>query len=128
MRRLFLRILLLGVAFLVVTRFVPGVSLVGSSLSAFLAAAIFVALNLLVTPLVWVIKILAFPLTLLTLGIMSLLISFAFNILIFWVMSTMEWGIRVDRTSALLLGPLALSIANALLHLLAAPRRRQEGG
>ncbi|NIM07369.1 MAG: phage holin family protein [Armatimonadetes bacterium] len=124
MRRLLLRIIFLGVAFLVITRFVPGVQLTGAPLSAFLAAAVFVGLNLLVTPLVWLLKTLALPLTLLTLGLMSLLISFAFNILIFWIMSSMEWGIRVDRTSALVLGPLGLSIINALLNLLASPRKR----
>jgi putative membrane protein len=126
MRRLLLRILFLGVAFLVVTRFISGVELTGSPLSAFFAAAVFIGLNLLCSPVSWVLKILTFPLNFLTLGITSLLISFGFNILIFWIMSAKEWGIHVETTSALLLGTLVLSIANSILNTLAYPRRAQE--
>jgi len=127
MRRFLLRIIFLATAFLVVTAVVPGVELTGSPLSAFVAAAVFIALNLLVTPLIWVLKIIALPLNFLTLGIMSLLISLAFNILIFWVMGSREWGIRVTGPLALLVGPLALSLISAGLNLLAPARVSQEG-
>lgn len=126
MRRLLFRILLLGVAFLVVTTYVPGIALTGSALSAFWAAAIFVLLNLLITPIVWLAKLIAFPLTLLTLGLMSLVISFAFNVFIFWLMSRMNWGVRVDNEMALLKGTLLLSVISVLLNLLVAPRARPE--
>jgi putative membrane protein len=125
-RRLLLRIVFLTVAFLIVTWIVPGIQLADSRFSPVLAAAVFVLLNLLVTPLVWLLKIIAFPLNLLTLGIMSLLISFAFNILIFWVMGSRGWGIRVEGSTALILGPLLLGIISAFLNLLI-PSRSDNG-
>ncbi len=128
MRRLLLRIVFLAVAFIIATGVVPGVKLAGGPLSAFMAAAIFVVLNLLVTPFVWVLKILALPLTLLTFGLMSLLISFVFNILIFWIMGSRGWGIHTTGTLPLVLGPLALSIINALLNMLLPSRRQWERG
>jgi putative membrane protein len=118
MKRFILRIILLGVAFIIVTQIVPGVKLSGNAASAFLAAIVFVVLNLLVSPLVWLLKILALPLTLLTLGVMSLLISFVFNILIFWIIGSHGWGVRVEGASALIFGALLLSVANAVLNLL----------
>jgi putative membrane protein len=124
MRNLLLRIILLGVGFLIITSVVPGIRLTGSYLTAFLAGAIFVLLNLLVSPLVWILKLLALPLTLLTLGIMSLLISFAFNILIFGIMGHYEWGISVETPMALLLGSLLLSVINTVFGALM-PRREK---
>ena len=126
MKRLVLRILILGLAFIIVTQLVPGIELSGSWLSAFWAGIVFIILNLLVRPLVWLVKLIAFPITLLTLGLMSLLISFGFNILIFWVMSSQGWGIKITKDSALLWAPLALSIVTAILNLIFRPDRRDE--
>jgi putative membrane protein len=124
MKRFLLRIILLGLAFLIVTWVIPGVTLTGSLLTAFLAGAIFVVLNLLVSPLVWLLKILSLPLNLLTLGLVSLLISLAFNILIFGTMGHYEWGIRVETPLALLLGSLLLSVINAVFGALMPKREK----
>jgi len=112
------------VAFSIVAIVVPGISIKDPELAwAFGAAAIFVALNLLISPAVFILKILLIPLNLLTLGLMSLIVSFAFNVLIFWFMSSRGWGLHAENTLGLILGPLVLSFANALLNLLIPIRR-----
>ena len=125
MRRLILRVILLGVAFMLVTQWVPGVKLIGSNYAPFWAALIFIGLNLLISPIIWLLKVIAFPVTLLTLGLASLIISLVFNVFIFGVMSHLEWGIHVENTKALLSGALALSMVNFIFSLLL-PRKKQE--
>ena len=109
-------------AFSIVAIIVPGVKL-HSPAWAFGAAAIFVALNLLISPVAFILRILLIPLNLLTLGLMSLIVSFAFNVLIFWFMSIHRWGLDAESTLALIVGPLVLSVVNAVLNLIIPIRR-----
>jgi putative membrane protein len=120
MKKALIRLVLLALAFLIVTH--PALGL-GVTLTGFWgalwAAIAFSILNLLVSPVAWLIRLIAFPITLLTLGIASLVISLLTNVFIFWVMSTMHWGIHVESTIGYLIGPLLLSIVNSILNVVA---------
>jgi putative membrane protein len=123
MRRLILRVILLGVAFMFVTNWVTGLRLNRSDYAPFWAALIFIGINLLISPIVWILRIITLPISLLTLGMMSLVISFAFNVFTLAVMGYLEWGLKVEGTKPLLLGALALSSVNFFFSLLL-PRKK----
>ena len=126
MRRFLIRLLVMGVAFLIITTYVPGIELSGSWASAFLAAAVFALLNVLVLPIAWLLKLIAFPLNFITLGAMSLVITFALNVAVFWLMGTLELGIRVQEDSALLWAPLSFVIITGVLNFILVPPKAEE--
>jgi putative membrane protein len=131
MRALVVRLLVNGVALWVATLVVGGVSLEADSTAGkigtlFAVAAIFGLVNAIIKP---VVKVLAFPLYLLTLG----LLTFVVNALLFWLTAWISGrtglDFRVDGFWSALLGALVVSLVSfALNALLRDDRHRDRRG
>lgn len=108
MRGLLLTILATALSLLVVDYVFPGVDL--DSIPTAISAAIAIGLvNAIVKP---VLKVVSFPLTLLSLGGFLLVL----NGLCFSLAAAFVPGFRVDGLLAFFLGPIALSVVNAFLN------------
>ncbi len=108
MRGLFLTILATALSLLVVDIVLPGVELASFPVALVAAIALGVV-NGIVKP---VLTILSFPLTLLSLGGFLLVL----NGLCFWLAAVFVSGFRVDGLIAFFLGPILLSLVNAVLN------------
>ncbi|HVP48698.1 MAG TPA: phage holin family protein [Bryobacteraceae bacterium] len=116
--RLLLNWLLSALAVWVVSRIVPGIY-VKSAVTALLAALVIGFVNSTIGLLV---KVLTFPLTLLTLG----LFWFIINAAMLKFASVLVPGFEVHGFLAAFLGAIVLSVVSAILHWLLMPGRRQE--
>ncbi len=116
--RLLLNWILSALAVWIVSQLVPGIYVRGA-LAALLAALVIGFVNSTVGLLV---KIITFPLTLLTLGIFW----FVINAIMLELASALVPGFEVHGFRAAFIGAIVLSIINALLHWLIMPRRRLE--
>ena len=108
MLRLLLNWLMSAISLLIVTRVVPGFIVRGLS-TALLAAIVIGLVN---ATLGLLLKILTFPLTVLTLGIFWLII----NALMLMVASAFVPGFKVQGFIPAFLGAIVLSLVNVLLH------------
>jgi len=90
-------------------------------LPAFLATAVIGLLNALVRPILFIFKVVTFPINLLTLGLFSLLTSFVMNTLIFWGVGGSGWihGFSVLGFVAAVKAALVMSVINGVLTWLA---------
>jgi len=111
MLHLLLRLFLNAVAVLVVTYLVPGVS-VSDFVTAFFAAIVLGLVNALIRP---ILEILSLPITILTLGLFSLIL----NALMFWLASALVPGFQVTGFAAAFWGGMVFWIvswaSNALI-------------
>ncbi len=89
---------------------VPGI-IAETWLSVFLVALVWSAIMLVIKP---VLSLLTLPITIITLGIFSLIL----NALLFWLMAVIVPGFTVDGFFPALLGAIVLSILNWLIHLI----------
>jgi putative membrane protein len=108
MLRLLINWLLSAISLIVVTRIVPGF-VVRDFSTALIAALVIGLVN---ATLGLVLKILTFPLTILTLGIFWLII----NALMLMVASSFVSGFKVQGFLPAFLGAIVLSLVNMLLH------------
>ena len=108
MLRLLLNWLMSAISLLIVTRVVPGFIVRGFS-TALLAAIVIGLVN---ATLGLLLKILTFPLTVLTLGVFWLII----NALMLMVASALVPGFKVQGFIPAFLGAIVLSLVNLLLH------------
>jgi putative membrane protein len=115
--RLLLKWILSAVAVWIVAQVVPGIR-VNGPMAALIAALVIGLINATVG---LVVKIVTFPLTLLTLG----LFWFVINAAMLKLASIFVPGFEVHGFGAAFLGALLLSLVSALLHWLVVPRRRQ---
>jgi len=120
LRRLIVRLLLhwilSALAVWIVAHVVPGISVTGP-LAALIAA---LAIGLINATLGLLIKILTFPLTLLTLG----LFWFVINALMLELAAALVPGFQVRGFEAAFLGAILLSVVSALLQWMVMPSRR----
>lgn len=84
---------------------------------ALLAVAVLAVVNALVVPFLFLFKIVTFPITLLTLGLWSLLVGFCANAAVLYFVGYPGWviGFRVKSVAAALAGAALLSLLNAVL-------------
>jgi len=115
--RLLLHWILSAVAVWIVAHFVPGISVSGPT-AALIAAAVIGLVN---ATLGLVLKILTFPLTLLTLG----LFWFVINALMLEVAAAFVPGFQVRSFGAAFIGAIVLSIVSSLLQWLVMPSHEQ---
>jgi putative membrane protein len=115
--RLLLHWILSAAAVWIVAHFVPGISVSGP-MAALIAAAVIGLVN---ATLGLVLKILTFPLTLLTLG----LFWFVINALMLEVAAAFVPGFQVRSFGAAFIGAIVLSIVSSLLQWLVMPSREQ---
>jgi putative membrane protein len=116
--RLILNWLLSALAVWIVSRVVPGIY-VNSPMTALIAA---LAIGLINATIGFVLKILTFPLTLLTLG----LFWFVINALMLELASALVPGFLVRGFFAAFVGAIVLSVVSSILHWLLMPSRRAE--
>ncbi len=116
--RLILNWLLSALAVWIVSRVVPGIY-VNGPMAALIAA---LAIGLINATIGFVLKILTFPLTILTLG----LFWFVINALMLELASALVPGFEVRGFFAAFVGAIVLSIVSSVLHWLLMPPRRAE--
>jgi putative membrane protein len=127
MARFLLRIVINAVAIWLTTFLVAGVNVTpyppGDTLAVVLTflliAFIFAVVNGVVGT---VIRIVAFPLYVLTLGLISFLVNGALLLLVGWIMSPFGFGLQLDGFWWAVLGALVISIINAIFALLLRPQ------
>lgn len=92
---------------LIMTRLPLGIAIKDTS-TAFVAALVLGLLNALLGP---ILRFLAFPITLLTLGLFAIII----NAFLLWLASRLVNGFRVDGALSAILGAVVLGILNAII-------------
>ena len=90
-------------------------------LTLLIVAAIFALVNTLIGT---VIKVLAFPLYILTLGLIGLLINAFLLWLTAWITSFWGWGLRVEDFWLGLIAAIIISLINWLFGIILRPRNR----
>ena len=114
------RWLLLTLALLITIYALPALGVRGihaePSLKLLLAGLAIGLLNLLVHPVLWVAKLLTFPLSCLTLGLWTLFLSLFVNSLVFYFVGSLHWGFSVTGFLAAFLGAAVMSLVNAFLN------------
>ena len=108
--RFILRLVLNALALIAIAYYVPGIH-VSSFMYALIAA---VVLGLVNAVLGTIIKIVALPVTILTLGLFTLVI----NAFLFWLTSYLLDGFDVTTFTAALIGSILMSVASWIIHLL----------
>ena len=88
-----------------------------------IVAAIFALVNTIIGT---VIKVLAFPLYILTLGLISLVINGFLLWLTAWITSGWNWGLRVEHFWWGVVAALLISLINWVFGIFLRPRRRED--
>lgn len=101
-----------------VTPYQPG-DILATILTYLLIGLIFAVVNGIVGTFI---RIVAFPLYLLTLGLISFLVNGLLLLLVGWIMSFFGFGLEVDGFWWAVLGALVISIINAIFALLLRPQ------
>jgi putative membrane protein len=115
MMQFIIRLLISAVAIWVAVRVVPGISYAGHWSMLLAVALVFGALNASVRP---ILKILTFPLLILTLGLFTLVINALMLWLTGWISEVLGFGFQVDGFWPAFLGGLVVSIVSLALSLL----------
>ena len=118
------RLLINAAALWVATYVVPGIAYQGRWTSLLVVALVFGVLNASVRPLL---KVLTFPLLILSLGLFTLVINALMLWLTGWVSDRLALGFHVAGFWAAFWGGLVVSIVSLLLSIFVRSRRRIEG-
>lgn len=110
---------LIGALQVTVTPFAPGETL-QLVLTLLLVAAIFAVVNTIVGT---VIKVVAFPLYILTLGLISLVVNGFLLYLTGWIMSSWGWGLTVGDFWWGVVAALLISVINWVFGIILRPQR-----
>lgn len=115
MTKFFLRWAINAIALYVAVTFVSGINYDGSWTGLLWLALIFGLLNALVRPIV---KLLAFPLLILTLGLFTIIINTFMLMLTSWIGQSFNLGLSVDGFWSALLGSIVISLVSVVLSLI----------
>ena len=118
-----IRLLVNAAALWVATRIVPGVSYSGGALPLLGVALVFGVVNAVISP---VLKILTFPIILLTLGIFALVINGLMLMLTSGLSSALGLGFHVRGFWAAFWGALVVSLVSTVLSLFFRDARRED--
>jgi putative membrane protein len=118
MKNLVIRLLVNAVALAVASWIVAGITLQGATtgkriLTLLIVAAIFGIVNAIVKP---VVKVLSFPLLILTLGLLTFVINAAMLLLTSWITGKLDVQFHVDGFWNALFGALIISVVGMLLN------------
>lgn len=108
--RLVIRVLINAAALWVAAQVIDGITLSDRLLTVLIVAAVFGLVNAIVRP---VVKVLTFPITLLTLGLFILVINAA----MLQLTDVLTDGLRVDGFGAALLGGVVISLVSWFLSI-----------
>jgi putative membrane protein len=117
------RLLINAAALWVAIHFVTGISYTGNGMSLFLVALVFGVLNASLRPLL---KLLTFPLLIVTLGLFTFVINAFMLLLTGWISERLNLGFHVAGFWPAFWGGLVISIVSLMLSLLVKSRRRTE--
>jgi|SRR6185503_12192964 putative membrane protein len=117
-----IRLLVNAAALWVATRIVPGVSYSGGALPLLGVALVFGVVNAVISP---VLKILTFPIIILTLGIFALVINGLMLMLTSGLSSALGLGFHVRGFWAAFWGALVVSLVSTMLSLFFRDARRE---
>jgi putative membrane protein len=125
--KLLIRLVVTGLAIWLAALIVPGMELVDAEpveqvISLLLIAVIFTVCNALLKP---VLKVLTFPLYLVTLGLFALVVNALLLWLTGWLSAELDLGLTVDGFWSALLGALVISIVTVALRANARDGRRR---
>lgn len=110
--KLIAKLIIVALVILALPSFVPGISIAESAFgTALLVAVLFGVLNAVVRP---IILLVAFPITILTLG----LFSFVVNALLFWGVGSFIKGFEVSGFIPALIGSLVVTVVSSVLHMI----------
>jgi putative membrane protein len=118
-----IRLLVTAAALWVATRIVPGVSYSGGALPLLGVALVFGVVNAVISP---VLKILTFPIIILTLGIFALVINGLMLMLTSGLSSALGLGFHVRGFWAAFWGALVVSLVSTILSLFFRDARRED--
>ena len=121
--RFLIRLLVNAAALWVATRIVPGVSYSGGALPLLGVALVFGVVNAVISP---VLKILTFPIIILTLGIFALIINGLMLMLTSAVSSALGLGFHVRGFWAAFWGALVVGLVSTILSLFIGDSRRED--
>jgi putative membrane protein len=112
--KLLLRLLVTAASLWVATKFVPGISFTGENYAALLGVAlVFGIVNTIIRP---ILKLFAFPVVLLTLGLFLFVINGLMLLLTSYLSSRLGFGFHVDGVVAAIIGSLVVSVTAGVLH------------
>jgi putative membrane protein len=117
------RLLINAAALWVATNIVPGIVYQGRWTSLLIVALVFGVLNASVRPLI---KVLTFPLLILTLGLFTLVINALMLMLTGWFSDQLNLGLHVEGFWPAFWGGLVVSIVSLTLSIFVTSRRRIE--
>ncbi len=112
---LLLRWLLASVALLITIHVVPGIEPSGSALAVFAATLALGLLNTLALPLLLLLHLVTLPLSCLTLGLWTFLLSFIVNVFVFQFVGALGSGFRTDGFLPSAAGAVVMSILTTVL-------------
>ncbi len=118
MKNLIIRLLVNAIALAAASWLVSGITLQGATtgkrvLTLLVVAAIFGIVNAIVKP---VVKVLSFPLLILTLGLLTFVINAAMLLLTSWITGKLDVQFHVDGFWAALFGALIISVVGMILN------------
>ena len=114
--RLLIRWGMACIALLATIRLVPGMEMSGGALWIAGATLILAFLNACARPVLWLMKVVTFPLSCLTFGLWSFFLALVVNVLIFYFVGAHGWGFKVHGLGAAVLGALVMSATAAILN------------
>ncbi len=123
-----LRVIISGVAIWLAEVLLPGMSIVGTETTGervgiiLLVALVFSIVNAVVKPIVQIISI---PLYILTLGLFTLVVNALMLLLTAWITEHTTWGLRFDDFGSAVLGALIVSVVSFALNV-AIPASRKD--
>lgn len=126
--RFVVRVLVSGVALGLATLLLSGMEIVGATTTGgrigvlLLVALVFGVVNAIVKPIV---SVLSIPLYVLTLGLFHLVVNALMLLLTAWLTSHAAWGLRVDGFWTALLGALIVSVVSFVLSAFVPDRDRR---
>ena len=118
MKNLIIRLLVNAIALAAASWIVCGITLQGATtgkrvLTLLIVAAIFGVVNAIVKP---VVKVLSFPLLILTLGLLTFVINAAMLLLTSWITGKLDVQFHVDGFWSALFGALIISLVGMILN------------
>lgn len=126
--RFVLRVLISGVALWLAEILLSGMEIIGATTTGgrigiiLLVALVFGLVNAIVKPIV---KVISIPLYILTLGLFTLVVNALMLMLTAWITEQTDWGLRIDGFGTAVIGALIVSIVSFVLSLLI-PESRED--
>lgn len=120
------RVLISGVAIWLATVLLPGLDVVGGDSTAekagviLLIALVFGLVNAIVKPIV---RVISLPLYILTLGLFTLVVNALMLMLTAWITEQTTWGLRIDNFGTAVIGALIVSVVSFVLSSVTGARK-----